>query len=422
MPYGSFLYATECYGEICSGDVWADCIGTPELDQILIPGAGNTYETWPLLTLFGVGRGSLLDYSGFGHAPLHFITQRGPFQDGETVLDMRYDTRVAQIVIEDTVANRTDFWDRRADLLDLLRPNRSFGTSVRPLIYRKWLPAGRIQRGADMIVTTGSTAVTSHDGRFIERGLDPGAAVAIGGTAYIIAGVPNDYTLIVDTPYPGVSATNVDWEYRRGWGKRDLYCLLEEGPHFNESAGDAQVHRAGYREALRFVAHDPFWYGQTQSETWSIEALDALIFDTDGTSQVRAWFGESRGIGYWFFGGDSVSDAIEIVYWGTVGAKPTIVIDGPAINPSIENTTIDARIDLDYAIALGEQVTIDTLALTAINNFGDNIPMTGDVATFELSPAPQAPNRVNIIYVSFSGGATGQSAVTLNWQNRYGGM
>lgn len=393
--------------------------GGPEADQILVPGVGSEYETHPLLTLFGFGRGALKSTDGMGHAPLHFITQRGPYQDGESVLDMRYDTRTVQILIEESLAGRTSYFDTRWDLLDLLRPNRSFGATVRPLIYRKWLPAGKIERGTDMSVTNGSNVVTSHDGRFIGRGLDAGVTVTIGGVAYTIESVPNDYTLYLTANYAAATADDVAWIYRRGWGKRDLYCLLESGPNFNEGI-NPKPPTSGYREALRFVAHDPFWYGMEQEQTWEVEgALGDLVFDGAG-----AWFGVTAGTGRWLFAPTFVGETVSVVYWGTVGAKPVITITGPATNPVVENTTTGARIEMDYAVAGGETVTIDTLALTVTNQLGTNLQpyMTGDLATFSLEPHPQAPNRINQVYVSFSEGVAATSTAQLTWRNRHSGL
>jgi len=393
--------------------------GGPELDQILCPGVGDSYETHPLMTLFGFGRGVLKSYEGLGHAPLHFITQRGPYQDGESVLDMRYDTRTVQILIEESLAGRTDYFDTRWALLDLLRPNRSFGTTVRPLIYRKWLPAGKVERGADMSVENGSNVVTSHDGRFVGRGLDAGAHVTIGGVVYTVESVPNDYTLYLTINYAGVTADDVSWIFRRGWGKRDLYCLLEQGPGFDEGI-NPKPPSSGYREALRFVAHDPFWYGMEQSQTWEVAgALGDLVFDGLG-----AWFGTTPGVGRWVFAPTFVGETVSVVYWGTVGAKPTITITGPAVNPVVENTTGGSRIEMDYSIAVGETVTIDTLALTVKNQADVNLQpyLTGNLATFTLEPHPQAPNRINQVYVSFSSGLVGASAAQLTWRNRHSGL
>ena len=393
--------------------------GRPEHDQILIPGAGDTYETHNLLTLLGFNTSKLRSYQGFGLAPLHFITQRGPFQDGETVLDMRYDTRTIQIAIADTLYTRSEYWDTRYDLLDLLRPNRSFNGTVRPLIYRKWLPGGKIQRGSDMVTTNADTTVTSHDARFIHWGLDAGQTITIAGVDYTVAAVPNDYTIILTGAYGGATATDVAWEYRRGWGKRDLYCLLEQGPDFAEGP-DAGLWPQGYTEVLRFVAHDPMWYGSAeQTETWEVDVYDGLTFNATG-----AWTGDIRGIGRWFFASSVVAESVDVVYWGTVGAKPVVEITGPAINPIINNITTGQSISMTYTIAAGETVYIDFLSLTATNNFGDDLTysIAGDFATFSLSPAPQAPNRINVIHVFFSGATTGVSAATMKWHNRYAGI
>lgn len=393
--------------------------GGAELDQVLVPGVGSEYETHPLLNLFGIGQGLLRTYQGFGHAPLHFITQRGPYQDGQSVLDMRYNTRTVQILIEEMLAGRTDFWDRRWTLLDLLRPNKSFGATVRPLVYRKWLPAGRVERGTDMSVVNLSDTVTSHDGRFVGYGVDAGVEIVIAGVPYTVASVPNDYTLILTANYAGGTANNVAWSYRRGWGKRDLYCLLEQGPAFDEGRGAAH-HPAGYSEALRFVAHDPFWYGMEQTETWEVAgALGDLVFDGAG-----GWLGTSHGVGRWLFHTTFVGETVNTVYWGTAPARPIITIDGPATNPIVENTTTGARIEMDYAVAAGETVTIDTLALTVKNNAGTNLSpyTTGDLATFSLEPHPQAPDRVNQVFVSFSGGVVGVSAAQLAWRTRQIGI
>jgi len=397
-------------------------IRNAEADQILTPVAGG-YRAYSLLNLTNR---LLHSTQGFGLAPLHWLTQRGPYQDGETILGMRWDTRTIQILLAESLCQRVDLWDRRWDILDLLRPNRAFGDTVRPHIYRKWLPAGKPERGIDGIITAGDATLTSHDARFVERGLDPGATVTVSGTAaddgpYTVLAVPNDYTVILDPAGGWVnSEANVHWHYRRGWGKRDLYVLLEQGPSFNEGPGSRPYHPNGYREALRFIAHDPFWYGTEQSQTWELDVtFGDLVFDGLG-----AWFGSVPGIGRWLFAPTFVGETVAVVYWGTEGAKPIIKIDGPAENPLIENTTIGARMEMDYTVAAAETVTIDTLALTVTNNAGTNLMpyLSGDLATFQLSPSPQAPDRQNEVFVSFSSGVAGQSAARMTWRNRHVGI
>ena len=184
------------------------------------------YVAYSVLNLLGWDYRRLGSTSGFGLAPLHFITQRGPVQDGQTPLDMRWDPRVIQIVISEFFANRTRFFDKRWTLVDLLRPNRSFATtSIQPLIYRKWLPGGIMYRANDLVTTAGSATVTSFRGKFVHNGLrtDKESATSRRGFVltitsgadagtYDVLDVPNDYTLILDTNMAATD-TGVAYEY-----------------------------------------------------------------------------------------------------------------------------------------------------------------------------------------------------------------
>lgn len=396
--------------------------GEAETDQILVPVATG-YKVYPLTQIFGWGNRTLRAWEGMGLAPLHFITQRGPLQDGESPIDMRFDPRIVQIVIAENIQDRTTFWDRKWEWFDLLRPNRSFNGTVKPLIYRKWLPHGKMQRGTDLATTAGSDEVISQIGRFVERGLSAGQAfyVETGADAgtYTVLGTPNDYTVQLSANM-AATAANVHWRYARGRGVRDLNCLLAQGPAFNQGPGPMPGYLTGYREALRFIAHDPFWYGTEQSQDWAIpDDFGDLVFDGAG-----GWLGTSSGVGRWLFLTGFVGETVQVIYWGTAAAKPIIEITGPAENPIVENTTIGTRIEMEYTVAVGETVIIDTLALTVANGAGTNLlPFTtGDIATFQLSPAPQAPDRNNEVFVSFSGGTAGASSARMTWKNRHVGL
>jgi len=400
-----------------------------EHDVILVPDtdASNeyAYRHYSALDLFGFSRRMLRSYAGFGLAPLHFIVQRGPYQDGDTALDMRLDPRVIQLVIAEPLFRRMDYWDRRNDLLDLLRPNRSFDGTVRPLIYQKWLPGGKFDYGSDGVTTAWSTTFTSNTGRFVERGLGVGDRFDImtpgldAGVA-TVASVINDYTITLAAPL-NTTATRVRFRFRRGWSRRNLYCLLEAGPTFDEGTGGAPLAPTGYREVLRLVANDPCWYtDETLTHTWSTAttAVGDLVFVAN-----HAWFGATDGVGTWLFDISYVGETTSVVYWGSVRARPTITITGPAEDPTIENTTTGTKITMDYSVAAGEVITIDTLALTVTNAGGTNLLpyTTGDLATFGLEPAPQAPNRINNVVISF-GSAETASAAVMTWQNRYIGI
>lgn len=419
-----------------------------EYDQILVPVDPTLYPEhgdipagYHAYSLMELSRRILRSVANFGLAPLHFITQRGPFQDGETPLDMRLDPRVIQIAIGAPISSRYDLWDKRWDVLDMLRPNRAFGLDgvVRPLMYRKWLPGGKTERGTDMVVTNGSALVTSHDGRFVEYGLRPGEVINVAGHPHYIAAVPNDYTVQLATAYGGLSATNVAWSYQRGWGKRDLYCLLEDGPKGDMGPGPQPFTPHGFLEVLRFIAHDPVWYGLYQQETWDLSSglpdLTFYLYPTVDTTDGGAWFPRSYlypgglywiypDMGRWDFTCTEINETTEVVYWGTVGAKPVFTLTGPFTGVVIANDTIGVSMELDYEAELGETVTIDVLNLTVTNDDGDNLLhyLDGDLATWEISPSPQAPNRVNDIRVQLVGGGDAVSAIVMTWRNRYIGI
>lgn len=402
--------------------------------MILIPDTDSSdeyaYRRYSILDLFGFSRRMLRSYSGFGLPPLHFIVQRGPYQDGQTPLGMRLDPRVIQLVIAEPLFRRMDYWDRRNDLLDLLRPSRSFDGIVRPLIYQKWLPAGKFEYGVDLATTAASVTVTSATGRFVERGLATGDSFDILTGAdkctATVATVINDYTVTLTQALSG-TATGIHFRYRRGWARRELFCLLEAGPTFDEGPGAAPLAPTGYREVLRLIADDPCWYSDvTLTHTWSTAttAVGDLVFDPADPPSGGAWFAVRAGItGRWLFNTSYVGTTAPIIYWGTARARPTIIITGPAENPTIENTTTGTKITMNYVVSAGEVITIDTLALTVTNAAGTNLLpyTTGDLATFGLEPPPQAPNRINNIVVSFSN-AVSVSAAVLTWKNRYIGI
>ena len=403
----------------------SSCRSLPEYTVILYPDENGVYLpiTYPLRG--ALPGGNLMSaISGTGKAPSHIIRQRGPFQDGSTPIDMRWDERGLEISIQKSLFSRTAYWDRRWDVIDWLRPNRAFDparTEVQPLILRHYLPGGKIERGHDLVLEAGSQVVTSLTGHFVHWGLLAGELFTITDSLaddgnYRAVEVPNDYTVILDSPMTN-DETGITWKYRRAQSYRDLRMLLEDGPGFNEPA---MVQPHGFEDTLTFTADDPFWYGPEQSESWAIEdALGDLVFDLAG-----AWFGPTPGVGRWLFAPNFVGETVQLIYWGHEGALPIIQLTGPATNPAISNSTLGVTLTLSYTISAGETVTIDTLNQIVKNNLGDNLfgYLNGDVANFAISPNPQAPQRINNITLSFSGGVAGQSEGTLLWRSRYASL
>lgn len=88
----------------------------------------------------------VLSEEGTGMPPIEYITQRGPFQDGETVRDYFLRPRVVQFHYRQKFCSRMDYWRGRQALLSILAPNRT-PTETRgnpQTIWRKVLGDGTI--------------------------------------------------------------------------------------------------------------------------------------------------------------------------------------------------------------------------------------------------------------------------------------
>lgn len=64
---------------------------------------------------------------GFGMAPLHRITQRGPLQQGDTDLDFRLDPRIIQIPLFINSTTIDSLYATRARLLSIFTPSNQLG-------------------------------------------------------------------------------------------------------------------------------------------------------------------------------------------------------------------------------------------------------------------------------------------------------
>lgn len=67
---------------------------------------------------------SLLTEEGFGMAPIEFVTQRGPFQHGESLRDYFLRPRTLQLLLRRNGCSRDEYYTNRFELIDILRPNR----------------------------------------------------------------------------------------------------------------------------------------------------------------------------------------------------------------------------------------------------------------------------------------------------------
>ena len=65
---------------------------------------------------------------GFGLAPMHRITQRGPMQHGDSDVDFRLDPRIMQLPIVAITTSIDDYYTARGRLLSVFSPSNVVGT------------------------------------------------------------------------------------------------------------------------------------------------------------------------------------------------------------------------------------------------------------------------------------------------------
>ena len=88
---------------------------------------GTTYNLNGFDATLGMNINYLGD-QGFGLAPLHRITQRGPLQQGDSDIDFRLDPRILQIPLYIDANSITDHYASRARLLQIFTPSNVIGT------------------------------------------------------------------------------------------------------------------------------------------------------------------------------------------------------------------------------------------------------------------------------------------------------
>jgi len=84
--------------------------------------------------LFG-GKRALMGWQNIGMPEIQHITDRGPFQHGETVRDYRFQPRIINLDIYERGCERDDFYCNEASLVDALRPNRSATAAAGRLLF-----------------------------------------------------------------------------------------------------------------------------------------------------------------------------------------------------------------------------------------------------------------------------------------------
>lgn len=96
---------------------------------------------------------AVLSEEGFGMPPLEYVTDRAPFQHGDSVRSYHLNPRQVQLVVLQNFCGRTDYWAGRAALLDAIRPSRAVNLDAPgKLLYYL---SGGAKRQLDVLVDTG---------------------------------------------------------------------------------------------------------------------------------------------------------------------------------------------------------------------------------------------------------------------------
>lgn len=211
-------------------------------------------------------------------------------------------------------------------------------------------------------------------------------------------------------------STSIEPGYFHVWLNDDTEMEI---PVFLNSGIDGEwevssMNPADIMESVDLYCPDPFWRDAVSTDVnFSVDTIESCL---DGSLCFPYCLGEN-----------TIQSSVTIPYSGTWdGDQIEITLTGPMATPVIENVSSGKTISLNYAINLGESVTISITPtrITVTNNFGANLIGTvnnlSDLTDFRiLSESVQAPNGENVISVFASGGVSGDTGININYYTRH---
>jgi len=84
-------------------------------------------------------------FEGYGMSPIQYVEQQGALQHGSTIYDYKLQKRIIQWTIRQNGCSRWDYWEKRGNFIDTLRPNKHTLNNFGPGKLRKLLPTGAIR-------------------------------------------------------------------------------------------------------------------------------------------------------------------------------------------------------------------------------------------------------------------------------------
>lgn len=136
----------------------------------------------------------LVSEEGLGMPPIEYIVQSSPFQHGETVVGYRLKARTIQLLHRRNSCSRDAYWASRANLIDILRPNRGVYGTISTGILRRTLSNG-VKRCINVMIDQGPV--------FVSRSMEQWDEWSYQETIRFIAHDPTFYDPVeVSTNYP----------------------------------------------------------------------------------------------------------------------------------------------------------------------------------------------------------------------------
>lgn len=191
---------------------------------------------------------------------------------------------------------------------------------------------------------------------------------------------------------------------------RDINVFLETGLLF-EAIGTGEFEGNAIIEVAKFFCPNPIYFNPTViQKVISFEAISDLVFPVEAPIA--------------FGGGGSETDTI--TYNGNYRSFPTIIINGPARNPTIINLITGKKIQLNFIVPVGDTITVvitdETITITDAGGVERPGILSKDSnSDFAIVPAPLAPLGVNSISASASS-TSGVTSFLFNYLEREQGF
>lgn len=189
--------------------------------------------------------------------------------------------------------------------------------------------------------------------------------------------------------------------------------IITEFPFSNIPEGWDEL---GFTETMVLLCNDPVWFGYTAAtEAFLQSVITELTFPITFTPSGPTIY----------FQDNSIWGTVTVTYLGTWYSYPTFVATGPFTSLALYHNEKDIIVQLNYAAAAAEIVTIDLENRTITNDSGTDLfgylsPLS-NLVDFRLEPNPILAGGVNTISATLVGN-DGSNTVEMSYYTRWIGI